>query len=148
MGINFDLPEKEVQHKQWLGMGPYRVWKNRLHGPQLGIWENNYNDPVPGESFEYPEFKGYFAGVQWMKLTTATGTISMVPGNDTDYVGVYQPRDGRDRLLYTLPETGISLLQVIPAVRNKVNTTDLNGPSAQAVWAQGERSGQVMLRFE
>ena len=73
-----------------------------------------------------------------MKLTTATGTISMVPGNDTDYVGVYQP----------LPETGISLLQVIPAVRNKVNTTDLNGPSAQAVWAQGERSGQVMLRFE
>lgn len=148
MGINFDLPEKEVQHKQWLGMGPYRVWKNRLHGPQLGIWENNYNDPIPGESFEYPEFKGYFAGVQWMKLTTATGTISMVPGNDTDYVGVYQPRDGRDRLLYTLPETGISLLQVIPAVRNKVNTTDLNGPSAQAVWAQGERSGQVMLRFE
>lgn len=72
----------------------------------------------------------------------------MVPGNDTEYVGVYQPRDGRDRLLYTLPETGISLLQVIPAVRNKVNTTDLNGPSAQAVWAHGERSGQVMLHFE
>lgn len=148
MGVMFDLPENEVQHKQWLGTGPYRVWKNRMHGPQLGIWSNDYNDPIPGESFTYPEFKGYFAGVQWMKLTTITGTITMQIGTDKDYVGVYQPRDGRDELLYTLPETGISLMQVIPALRNKVNTTDLNGPSAQAVWAQGQHTGEVTLHFE
>lgn len=148
MGVKFDLPEGEVQHKQWLGHGPYRVWKNRVHGPQLGIWSNDYNDPIPGESFTYPEFKGYFAGVQWMKLTTSVGTITMQPGTDKDYVGVYQPRDGRDQLLYTLPETGISFMQVIPAVRNKVNTTDLNGPSAQAVWARGEHTGEVTLYFE
>jgi len=148
MGVKFDLPESEVQHKQWLGHGPYRVWKNRVHGPQLGIWSNDYNDPIPGESFTYPEFKGYFAGVQWMKLTTSVGTITMQPGTDKDYVGVYQPRDGRDQLLYTLPETSISFMQVIPAVRNKVNTTDLNGPSAQAVWARGEHTGEVTLYFE
>lgn len=148
MGVKFDLPENEVQHKQWLGHGPYRVWKNRVHGPQLGIWSNDYNDPIPGESFTYPEFKGYFAGVQWMELKTSTGTITMQPGTDKDYVGVYQPRDGRDQLLYTLPETGISFMQVIPAVRNKVNTTDLNGPSAQAVWARGEHTGEVTLYFE
>ena len=71
MGVKFDLPETEVKHKEWLGCGPYRVWKNRIHGPQLGVWANDYNDPVPGESFDYPEFKGYFAGVQWMKLNGA-----------------------------------------------------------------------------
>ncbi len=148
MGIAFDLPEGEVKGKRWLGDGPYRVWKNRLHGPQLGIWENEYNDPVPGESFTYPEFKGYFAGVQWMELQTGTGTVTLRPDPDNDYVGVYQPRDGRDGLLYTLPETGISIMQVIPAVRNKVNTTDLNGPSAQPVWARGRHEGSVTLHFE
>ena len=149
MGVKFDLPEDEVKHKEWLGMGPYRVWKNRIHGPQLGLWGNDYNDPIPGESFDYPEFKGYFAGVQWMKLQTKTGTITMEPGNsDKDYVGVYQPRDGRDQLLYTLPETGISMMQVIPAVRNKVNTTDLNGPSALPVWSNGSYTGEVTLHFD
>ena len=149
MGVKFDLPEGDVKHKEWLGNGPYRVWKNRIHGPQLGIWANDYNDPIPGESFDYPEFKGYFAGVQWMKLQTNAGTITLQPGNaEKDYVGVYQPRDGRDKLLYTLPETGISMMQVIPAVRNKVNTTDLNGPSAQPVWANGTYTGEVLLDFE
>lgn len=148
MGVMFDLPESDVQSKQWLGHGPYRVWQNRLHGPQLGIWSNDYNDPIPGESFTYPEFKGYFAGVQWMRLKTKTGTITLQPGTDKDYIGIYQPRDGRDQLLYTLPETGISIMQVIPAVRNKVNTTDLNGPSAQPVWTRGTYTGEVTLHFE
>lgn len=148
MGIKFDLPEKDVLSKQWLGKGPYRVWKNRMHGPQLGIWENDYNDPIPGESFTYPEFKGYFAGVQWMKLKTKTGVISMQPGTDSDFVGVFQPQDGRDKLLYTFPETGISFMQVIPAVRNKVNTTDLNGPSALPVWSRGYYTGEVTFHFE
>lgn len=148
MGVKFDLPESDVESKQWLGHGPYRVWQNRLHGPQLGVWSNDYNDPIPGESFTYPEFKGYFAGVQWMKLKTKNGTITLQPGTDSEYVGVFQPRDGRDQLLYTLPETGISLMQVIPAVRNKVNTTDLNGPSAQPVWAHGTHVGEVTLHFE
>ena len=39
-------------------------------------------------------------------------------------------------------------MQVIPSVRNKVNTTDLNGPSAQPVWAHGVHVGEVTLHFE
>ena len=54
MGICFDYPEQQVKSKQWVGKGPYRVWKNRMEGPQYGYWQNNYNDPIPGESFEYP----------------------------------------------------------------------------------------------
>lgn len=148
MGVMFDYPESDVQSKRWLGCGPYRVWQNRLQGPQLGIWNNKYNDPIPGESFDYPEFKGYFAGVQWMDLQTKEGTIHIKPGTDKDYVGVYQPRDGRDEMLYTLPQTGISLLQVIPPVRNKVNTTDLIGPSSQPHWVKGTYQGEVSFNFE
>ena len=148
MGICFDYPEDKVKSKSWVGRGPYRVWQNRMEGPQYGYWQTSYNDPIPGESWIYPEFKGYFAGVQWMKLHTTEGIICLSPSHVLQYptyVGVFTPRDGRggggdlqSPMLYDLPQTGISLLDVIPAVRNKVNTTDLNGPSAQPHFVSGK----------
>lgn len=147
MGVMFDYPETKMLSKRWVGDGPYRVWQNRLHGPQTGYWQNEYNDPVPGESFIYPEFKGYFANVQWMELVTGEGMIRIANHTPGSYVGVYQPRDGRDKLLYTLPYTGISLMKVIPPVRNKVNTTDLIGPSSQPFWADGSYKGKLKLEF-
>ena len=146
MGICFDYPEQQVKSKTWVGKGPYRVWQNRMEGPQYGLWQNDYNDPIPGETFEYPEFKGYFADVMWMQIETGEGKIGIM--NPSDYIGVYTPRDGRDHILYTLPETGISILKAIPAVRNKVNTTDLNGPSAQPYWSKGKGNINAILRFE
>ena len=146
MGICFDYPETMVKSKQWVGKGPYRVWQNRQEGPQYGLWQNDYNDPIPGESWDYPEFKGYFSNVNWMKLNTSEGAIGIELM--TGKVGVYTPRDGRDHILYTLPETGISILKAIPAVRNKVNTTDLNGPSAQPYWSKGKGSINAILHFE
>ena len=146
MGICFDYPETMVKNKQWVGKGPYRVWQNRQEGPQYGLWQNDYNDPIPGESWDYPEFKGYFSNVNWMKLNTSEGAIGIEL--TTGKVGFYTPRDGRDHILYTLPETGISILRTIPAVRNKVNTTDLNGPSAQPYWSKGKGSINAILHFE
>ena len=148
MGICFDYPEEQVLNKRWLGAGPYRVWQNRIHGTQYDIWENDYNDPIPGETFTYPEFKGYFGSVSWMSIRTKEGTISLTNETPDSYIGVYQPRDGRDRLLYTLPESGISVLNVIPPVRNKVNSTDLCGPSSQPKWVDGPQTGRLVLRFE
>jgi|UPI00040BF43E hypothetical protein len=148
MGICFDYPEEQVLSKRWLGAGPYRVWQNRIHGTQYNIWENDYNDPIPGETFTYPEFKGYFGSVSWMSIRTKEGTISLTNETPDSYIGVYQPRDGRDRLLYTLPESGISVLNVIPPVRNKVNSTDLCGPSSQPKWVDGPQTGRLVLRFE
>ncbi|MBQ9356651.1 MAG: glycoside hydrolase family 2 [Prevotella sp.] len=149
MGICFDYPEQKVRSKQWVGLGPYRVWQNRMQGPQLGYWQNDYNDPIPGESWQYPEFKGYFGNVYWMRLFTDEGSFVIMPEyKGLEFLGVYEPRDGRDHLLYDLPHTGIAVLDVIPAVRNKVNTTDLNGPSAQPATVFGERQSGLVLRFE
>ena len=147
IGICFDYPEEQVISKRWLGAGPYRVWQNRIHGTQYDIWENDYNDPIPGETFTYPEFKGYFGNVSWMNIRTKEGAISLTNETPDTYIGVYQPRDGRDRLLYTLPESGISVLNVIPPVRNKVNSTDLCGPSSQAKWVNGSQTGRIVFRF-
>ena len=147
MGICFDYPETMMKGKQWVGKGPYRVWQNRTEGPQYGLWNNDYNDPIPGESWEYPEFKGYFSSVSWMKFNTTEGQFG-IEGIGLK-VGVYTPRDGRDHILYNLPETGIAILNTIPAVRNKVNTTDLNGPSAQPYWSKwGNPRESVILHFD
>ena len=148
IGIKFDYPEEKVVSKKWLGNGPYRVWQNRLHGTIYDVWENDYNDPIPGETFTYPEFKGYFANCSWMDLNTQEGTISISNETPDTYIGVYQPLDGRDALLYTLPESGISLLDVIPAVRNKVNATDLIGPSSQPKWVNGVKKGRLTFTFK
>ncbi|MEO0338035.1 MAG: glycoside hydrolase family 2 TIM barrel-domain containing protein, partial [Bacteroidota bacterium] len=38
-GVTFSFPEQEVAGMTWLGEGPYRVWRNRMHGTQFAIWE-------------------------------------------------------------------------------------------------------------
>ncbi|PTY07473.1 glycoside hydrolase family 2 [Opitutaceae bacterium EW11] len=148
MGVEFDYPESAMRAIRWLGRGPYRVWQNRMQGTIWGVWENRYNDPIPGESFVYPEFKGYFRDWRWAVFSTSEGELTMenrgAPGS---FLGVYAPRDGRDALLYTLPNTGLAVLDVIPAVRNKVNATDLIGPSSQAQRVQGVHRGQIAFRF-
>jgi hypothetical protein len=147
MGIAFDYPENQMLSKRWLGNGPYRVWQNRLQGPTLGVWQTDYNDPIPAESFTYPEFKGYFSNWNWVDYQTTEGRFGMQNDTPDSYLGVYTPRDGRDALLYTIPQTGIAVLKVIPAVRNKVNSTDLNGPSAQAKWVNGPQKGRIWFKF-
>ncbi len=147
MGIKFDYPEDQVKSKKWLGEGPYRVWQNRLHGTSLDVWENDYNDPIPGETFDYPEFKGFFGNWHWVELTTTEGKILISTEGYDNYLGVYSPRDGRDATLYTFPESGISVLDVIPAVRNKVNTTDLIGPSSKPQYVSGVKKGTLYFQF-
>jgi hypothetical protein len=148
MGVALDYPEAEVKSMRLLANGPYRVWQNRLHGATLDVWASDYNDPTPGETFTYPEFKGYYSGWMWAAFKTSEGTIML--GNEAaqgSYLGVYTPRDGRDELLYKLPQTGLAILDVIPAVRNKVNATDLVGPSSQAQRVEGIKTGVVHLRL-
>lgn len=151
MGVKFEYPEEKMKAVRWLGQGPYRVWQNRMHGLILDVWEKKYNDPVPGESFVYPEFKGYHADWRWAVFQTDEGNIlfnNLSKNQDDSYLGIYAPRDGRDALLYALPQTGLAILDVIPAVRNKVNATDLVGPSSQPQNVSGSRIHRLQLKFE
>ncbi|MBB3187020.1 glycoside hydrolase family 2 protein [Microbacter margulisiae] len=147
MGIKFDFPENKVLSKQWLGNGPYRVWQNRILGTTFSDWKCKYNDPIPGESFVYPEFKGFFYNWKWITFNTKEGDFSIGNDDPNSYIGVYTPKDGRDAQLYTFPKTGISILKVIPAVRNKVNGTDLIGPSSQPKWVHGIQKGSLYFKF-
>ena len=71
-GITFDFPEKEIAGATLLANGPYRVYNNRMKGGSLNIWEKKYNNTITGESWDYPEFKGYYSLFYGMKLDCPT----------------------------------------------------------------------------
>ena len=146
VGVQFDFPEKQIKGIRWLGMGPYRVWQNRMQGTRLDVWENAYNDTTPGESWAYPEFKGYFRDWRWASFITSAGKITISTEADNSFLGIYKPKDGKDGLL-DLPEIGIGILDTIPAMRNKFHTTDEIGPQSKPKHVSGTKHGAIHFRF-
>ena len=100
-----------------------------------------YNDPVPGQSFAYPEFKGYFRDWHWLQLDTTLGTLTVENRSGVPFFGLYGPRDGEPPML-AFPDTGLALLHVIPAIGNKFDTPDQLGPAV----ADADGSGPARQR--
>ncbi len=93
MGINFDYPEEKVNGVKWLGNGPYRVWKNRMKGVELNVWQKDYNNTVTGESWNYPEFKGFHSNFYWAVLDTDELPITMVTASDNLFLRLFTPAE-------------------------------------------------------
>jgi hypothetical protein len=150
-GVVFDYPENLVKSKKWLGDGPYRVWKNRLRGQTLGVWENKYNNTITGwRDWIYPEFKGCFADVRWLQLDTQEGAITVVP-NHIPYVQVLAPEFPPTSLVgnafASLPQCGLGFLDAIPPIGSKFQAADVVSPQGQPAVAHGEYSGSVSFYF-
>jgi hypothetical protein len=146
IGIKFTADEKQLRSMRWLGLGPYRVWQNRIEGTRLDVWENAYNDSTPGVSWIYPEFKGYFRGVRWAQFQTNTSSFSLGASKGDFYLGLFKPSDGVNGLL-DLPDVGIAVLDVIPAMRNKFHTTDEIGPQSKRKQVSGTVRRTIELHF-
>ncbi len=147
LGVNFDYPETAVQAITWLGWGPYRVWQNRMEGTTLDVWHNTYNDTIPGETWVFPEFKGYFRDWRWAVLQTKEGVITVSTDAAHSYLGIFTPRDGTVQPLLALPQTGLAFLDVIPAMRDKFKTQDQLGPQSQPIAVSGEHHGVLHFNF-
>jgi hypothetical protein len=146
LGVAFDVPEEWVASKRWLGNGPYRVWQNRTVGGSLGVHENAFGEDIPGLSYAYPEFKGYFSDWSWLALSGKDGR-SILASNESRirFVGVYAPTGGEQ--LPVFPTTGWSFLHVIPAMANKFKKpTDL-GPSSQPQLISSPVRGRIAFSF-
>ena len=123
-GISFDYPESLVTGVKWLGRGPARVWKNRLQGQQLDVFEKMYNPTETGRApWIYPEFKGYYADVQWMQLATMEGKF-LVGSADPhlyvrlfDFYAIYAQKNHP-----SLPVGNLSFLDRIPATGSNLKT--------------------------
>jgi len=146
LGVSFDLPDASMRSKRWLGRGPYRVYRNRLEGGLLDLHEVAYNDPVPGQSATYPEFKGYFGDWRWLQIETPEGLVTVENRSGIPYFGLGGPRDGQPPMM-AFPETGLAFLDVIPAQGSKFDLPDELGPQSQTPRGLGVRRGGLTLRF-
>ena len=140
LGVQFDAAESQMRGIRWLGSGPYRVWQNRTHGTRLDVWENRYNDTTPGESWAYPEFKGYFGDWRWAAFDTSGGRVTVINESGDSYLGVYRPKDGREGLL-DFPETGLAFLDVIPAMGARTTRPRNSGRSRNRGRSRGRSAG-------
>ena len=147
LGVDFDYPEEKVKSKEWFGAGPYRVWANRLKGGSLNRWDTEYNDNIPGFTWTFPEFKGWFSRWEWMAFTTTEGRFALLNDGGQPYVGVYAPRDGKNNPVLVLPRLGLGVYQVIPAIGTKQSEPSNLGPQGQPREVTGEVRGSVVIRL-
>ncbi len=148
-GIGFDFEETSIQSKQWLGAGPTRVWKNRLHGPEIGLWKNDYNDGIPGEVWDLPAFKGIFKDVAWASIHTTTGSLTVGLADEDDYLGILRPKNGFNprRALWSYPpEGGLFIFDAISPVGAKWRDSREAGPSSASNKLEAPISGTVYFK--
>ncbi|TWI69492.1 beta galactosidase small subunit [Pseudoduganella lurida] len=150
-GVTFDHPQDAQDtgaSLRWLGEGPYRVWKNRLQGTWLGVHEVAQFDLQPGEAFRYPESQGFFAGVRWARLKTATGTLLVNAAAPDGYLRVGTPRISHGNTTVEFPAGDLSWLHAIPAIGEKFSGTEVLGPAAAWPIASGAYQGTLTFRFQ
>ncbi|QCP14489.1 beta-galactosidase [Pseudoduganella umbonata] len=147
-GVTFDHAETALRSTRWLGQGPYRVWKNRLHGTWLGVHEVARFDQQPGETFRYPESQGFYAGVRWARLDTAAGALLVSAAQPDGYLRVGTPRISHANTTVEFPAGDLSWLHAIPAIGEKFSGTEVLGPAAAWPVANGEYRGTMTFRFE
>jgi hypothetical protein len=148
-GISFDYPESKMRSMRFLGQGPFRVWKNRLKGGTPDVWSNNYKNDIPGVTWDFPEFKGYYRDWRWVVFSTEQGDITVVNGTPDLYLGVYRPNDGPfpANTKLNVPDTGIAFLHGIPAIGTKFDKPEVLGPQSWKNQAAGTYRGTVWFHF-
>lgn len=136
LGLTFSYPEENCTGMQWMGRGPYRVWKNRIPGTNYGVWHKAYNNTITGESYEnlvYPEFKGYHANLYWATLESETTPFTVYACTDGIFFRIFTPEEPKGRVSATMPkfpDGNLSFLLDIPAICS-FKPIEQQGPNSQ-----------------
>ena len=133
-GITFNYPENLVKGATLVANGPYHVWKNRLKGTEFGVFRKNYNNTVTGETWDYPEFKGYYANFYAVQVKTKELPFTIVSSTSELFLHLFTPqtaRFARGGLLPSFPSGNISSLNGISAIGTKFTKPEVEGPQSQ-----------------
>jgi len=135
LGITFNFPEEKINGMRWMGRGPYRVWKNRLKGQQFGVWEKAYNNTVTGESWNYPEFKGWHSEMYWVKIQNKESDFTVYTDQQNIFLQMLQPEKPKgqknENTSPPFPEGNIGFMNAISPIGTKFQAAELLGPQSQ-----------------
>ncbi|MCR8559584.1 glycoside hydrolase family 2 [Mucilaginibacter sp. BJC16-A38] len=153
MGITFSYPDEKITGMTWLGRGPYRVWKNRLKGQQFGVWHKAYNNSITGETWGYPEFKGYHAEVNWVVIENKESPFTVYTTDKNIYLQMLHPAREKDALDNNnveppFPQGSIGFLNAISPIGTKFQAAKVMGPQSQTNHADGKPvKGTLLFDF-
>ena len=152
MGVTFNYPEQNIRAMQWLGQGPYHVWKNRLKGLQFGVWEKDYNSTTTGETWNYPEFKGNHENVYWVKITTSENPFNIYMGNENMFLQMLKTNNPKGasntNTTVNYPEGNIGIMSAIQPIGTKFHKAEQMGPQSQKnVELNSPYQGVIWLDF-
>ena len=135
MGISFNYPEEKITGMKWMGKGPYRVWKNRLKGQQFGVWQKKYNNTITGETWDYPEFKGYHAGLYWVVIENKESSFKVYNEEENVFLQMLKPQKpagaNNDNTSPAFAEGNIGFMNAISPIGTKFQSADKMGPQSQ-----------------
>lgn len=134
-GITFNYPEEQVTGMQWEGRGPYHVWKNRLKGQQFGVWHKDYNNTITGESWKYPEFKGYHSELYWVTVENKQAPFTVYTGEKGIFLEMLKPAKpvsaSNNNTNPPFPDGNLGFLNSISPIGTKFQSADRMGPESQ-----------------
>lgn len=135
MGITFNYPEKDVTGMRWLGRGPYHVWKNRLKGLKLSVWEKSYNNTITGENWSYPEFKGNHQNIYWVTVHNREMPFTVYTENKNMFFQMLKTGDpkgaGNNNTTVNYPLGDLGFMNAIQAIGTKFHKAEDMGPQGQ-----------------
>ncbi|MGB4400331.1 MAG: glycoside hydrolase family 2 TIM barrel-domain containing protein [Daejeonella sp.] len=135
LGITFNYPEENVRGMQLIGNGPYRVYKNRMKGVTFNLWDKTYNNAVTGETWDYPEFKGYYSNFYGTRIQTKEGDFTVLSASENIFLHMLNPAIpkglGRAYSMANYPTNGISFMHGISSIGTKSQKKEDLGPQSQ-----------------
>ena len=151
-GITFSYPENKVLGANLLANGPYHVWQNRLKGVTFGYHVKKYNNTLTGNTWNYPEFKGYYSNFYAVELITKELPFTVVSGTDGIYLHLFtpgRPSHAVQRMEPMFPDNGnLSFLSVISPVGTKFTYSYDEGPQGEQKVFEGETiRGELFFKF-
>lgn len=157
IGISFDYPEEKCTSITWMGRGPYRVWKNRIQGSNIGVWEKSYNNTITGESFDsliYPEFKGYHGNLYWARLETTEMPFTILTETPNLFFHLFTPAPPSlisGGINPPFPDGNLSFLYEIPPIGTKFKGAEQLGPGSQKGYYRerpGDQAEPIKIWFD
>lgn len=151
-GITFQYPEEKISGVKYAGRGPYRVWKNRLKGQQIGVWQKAYNNTSTGDSWIYPEFKGYFSELGWLQVQSKKSSFLVIPQTNNVYLQLLKPIKHKaatnNNTSPPFPDGSIGIMHAIPAIGTKFNRAETLGPQSGRNVRKGSERVSGVLYFD
>jgi len=151
-GISFTYPESLVKGATLMANGPYHVWKNRLKGTQFGVFNKEYNNTITGQTWVYPEFKGYYSNFYGVEIQTKEMPFTIVTATKDLFLHLFTPEtalNAKGGVTPLFPTTGtISILDGITAIGTKFSDATGEGPQGQKNLRNGSTFvGKLFFKF-